>query len=278
MKGKYRRKDKRKDTPPKEDFSGVNAREKQEHTREEKGKAETEKTENNMNKWWHDPAHVIQSIGIGIGTIVALIYAGQLCQMIKSNRINRDALESVQRAFVSYKEMTQTRTKQNGKMFWDFRAIYENSGATPALNTVNQFSYGIGNGELPEDEFQSVAKKSEWTHADIGPKATQEVSYHAIEESFIFTRELGDGFQYLPTATARGDLYFWGWMVYDDVFHSRHVTEFCRHMEPPQLVPSADTQPPKIIFYFNFCRKHNCTDESCEDYKDMLSLVGRSPK
>src|SRR5438132_107630 len=37
-----------------------------------------------------------------VGIYVAYIYSGQLNQMIESNRINRDALQSVQRAFVTF--------------------------------------------------------------------------------------------------------------------------------------------------------------------------------
>src|SRR5271169_4184902 len=99
MKGKYRRKKKGKDTPPQEDSASVNSREQQEHAGEKDRQPKTNEIKNNMNKWWHEPAHVIQAVGIGIGTIVAIIYAGQLYQMIQSNKINREVLESVQRAF-----------------------------------------------------------------------------------------------------------------------------------------------------------------------------------
>ena len=104
MKGKYKRKNKANDALPKAHISGVNAGEKQKHAREEQPEPEKCKANNGMNsvsKWWRDPAHVIQSIGILIGTLVAIIYACQLHQMIEANRINHEALTSTQRAYVT---------------------------------------------------------------------------------------------------------------------------------------------------------------------------------
>jgi hypothetical protein len=90
MKGKHKCKKKREDAPQGEHLATMNAGKEQKHTGEEDSKAKTDKSENPMNnvsKWWNDPAHVIQSAGIGIGVIVAIIYGCQLSQMVKSNKM-----------------------------------------------------------------------------------------------------------------------------------------------------------------------------------------------
>ena len=141
MKGKHKRKNKRNAAPTREDLPAVNVKEKQEHARKEECEYETDKSENNMNsisKWWHDPAHVIQSIGIFIGTIVALIYAGQLCQMIESNRLSREALEVVQGAVVSFSPpakpvpVSYSSDPKSKKIdAWQLMVPITNDGGTP---------------------------------------------------------------------------------------------------------------------------------------------------
>lgn len=211
---------------------------------------------------------------------LVFIYTGimfwQSCLLRRSNEINREALESVQRAFVAYHGIEERRAKQGNRVFWEFQPTYENSGATPALDVINLFSIGEGSGELAEQEFKigrQTLPISKWPISTIAPRSTQSVARQFLEESYIFGTFLGDDLSEFPNAHPKPDLYFWGWMVYRDVFRQtkRHLTEFCRHMDFPELV----TRPPANSIRFNYegCEQHNCTDEHCPDYEEITKFV-----
>jgi hypothetical protein len=66
--------------------------------------------------------------------------------------------------------------------------------------------------------------------------------------------------------------YLWGWVAYRDVFPQTkaHISEVC------QIVDSI--HGPKNSFDpavgYVMCQEHNCTDEDCGDYKEMVRFVG----
>lgn len=59
------------------------------------------KTEERHKPWYKDRSVWLSVITIVVGTVVALIYIGQLCQMIKSNRLTQQTLQISQRAYVA---------------------------------------------------------------------------------------------------------------------------------------------------------------------------------
>ena len=62
--------------------------------------------------WWRrlDAWRFIAEVIILAVTIrIAFIYSGQLCQMIESNTINRESVETVQRAFLSFNRLEAAR-------------------------------------------------------------------------------------------------------------------------------------------------------------------------
>jgi hypothetical protein len=70
----------------------------------------------------------------------------------------------------------------------------------------------------------------------------------------------------------------WGWMAYRDIFPGTqvHVTEYCYSMTELSEItePGQPFEPNSPGFHhrrFTFvaCARHNCTDENCEDYKDV---------
>lgn len=258
----------------------MNAGEKQKHAGEEEPKAETDKRENSMNsvsKWWHDPAHVIQSIGIFIGSCVAIIYGLQLNQMIESNRINREALESVQRAFVTYQGIKQQRFQDVIKKihYWAFDPTFENSGVTPAVNAINYVNADALPTEPNEEQFRGEPKQ--WIVETIGPKAVQHAGALNVPESLVMGNDYPET-SVPPDVSARtrrdGKGFFvWGWVVYGDVIPNTklHLTEFCRQIEVLGAMPVEN----RVGFVAHNCKQHNCTDEYCEDYKEIIKFSTR---
>ncbi len=92
-----------------------------------------------VEKW-----QLIINAGLGIVGIIALcIYHGQLKALLESNSINREALESVQRAFVVYHDVIENRhiihDKTGEHAVWSFTMPWENTGTTPASITSQAF-------------------------------------------------------------------------------------------------------------------------------------------
>lgn len=90
--------------------------------------------------WWK---YMLELAIFLVGAYVAYIYFGQLQQMIDSNQINRDSLQDVQRAFLSFDSIltpTITYRDSTGKEFDSIRFSIKmvNSGNTPAI-TDKQF-------------------------------------------------------------------------------------------------------------------------------------------
>jgi hypothetical protein len=70
-------------------------------------------------KWWHRIGWsqvVLDLLLLRVGIKLAFIYSGQLTQMIESNRISRESLESVQRAFITYHSIQTSRNSFAGKL------------------------------------------------------------------------------------------------------------------------------------------------------------------
>src|SRR5450432_2656077 len=63
----------------------------------QKKKEETEHCKPDQTPWWK---MFLEAAAVAVGIVVAIIYGLQLGQMIDSNKLSRESLESVQRAFI----------------------------------------------------------------------------------------------------------------------------------------------------------------------------------
>jgi hypothetical protein len=286
MKGKHKCKKKREDAPQGEHLATMNAGKEQKHTGEEDSKAKTDKSENPMNnvsKWWNDPAHVIQSAGIGIGVIVAIIYGCQLSQMVKSNKISRESLQSAQRAFVSFKSIVSARGNESwcekGKHYWEFSPQFENLGSTPALSAVNHVGVAILTYEPDDAAFEKV-DPSTFVWETIGPRAEIQVATsQAAKEDDILGKDYGETMPILHEGTHiplnipnSRMLFVWGWVAYRDVFNGTkpHLTEFCQRLMG--IAQFGD----RHVETFVGCGKHNCTDEYCGNYQEIIRAFNKA--
>jgi hypothetical protein len=173
--------------------------------------------------WYKEKNFILQVLIFVAGLYVAYIYKGQLDQMIKSNKIGRESIESVQRSFLTFKQIVggpeygpDGKTRQ-----YHFTSEWENSGTTPAIRVINYF----GIDEVRKDEVYkfpfTTPKGTEYWIGTTGPKATDTVGNRNEPDNF-----------WVPAKNRNNEMYFWGYRIYRDVFPETpiHLTEFCAHL------------------------------------------------
>lgn len=221
---------------------------------------------------------------VGLTFVYVRYSKKQWTEMQRSNEISRDALTSVQRAFLVCNDLSGRRnTVPDGSasgfhVNWNFTMPCDNAGATTA-NVVAQ----SGGGDLlstEPSETQFLGKEVDRTSSVIGPKATQNTMNVAIREKDLIGREFAPGefasMKVLPQLTFIRGHFIWGWISYYDVFAPRthlHITEFCREVTNLGVDRSKPGAPPFTEDVA--CKQHNCADEYCEDYKTIVEMSQR---
>ena len=197
----------------------------------------------------------------------------QVVGIKESNRINRESLESVQRAFITYKGTQSERMiVPPGKYVHVFSPVFENSGTTPARAAIGAFDCAPHLSSEP-NEAMFKGTKARWsTIMTIGPKAIQNPGNKHMDETDLWLRDLGDDpITRLQKAIWMPRSFVWGWVVYKDVFQRTppHLTEFCEELNGATAVSPGG----KVIFDYLKCAHHNCTDEDCPDYREITSFL-----
>lgn len=179
--------------------------------------------------------------------------------MVESNNINRDAVISVQRAFVTPGTAQAIKAVQeNGQMAWQFWIPWENSGSTPTVNARGHVNYKYGLDDLPSDFAFPDIGEFRSTQAVVGPRASILSGRLSIVLGTIGLVQL-----------KKLRLHIWGWIAYNDIFTDTplHVKEFCRELT--QVIGDVNTD--QVRFVFTNCNSHNCSDRQCQDYEDFVS-------
>jgi hypothetical protein len=220
---------------------------------------------------WIEASCAVVLVGItGYYTHYAAL---QHSAMVESNRINREALETVQRAFISLnnfdaKIMTEpTNSFQMSEV--TFYPFWKNSGTTPGVKAKDYDNAITMKSTLPEDfafpDHDPVSGKerpagSEGTNRHIMYYPPQAVTgAHPL----WFNREQVTEFQ-----ANRLHLYMYGWTKYHDVFNDtpEHVTMFCYEVTRIVVIPPTPATPPptNLLVSMEQCSKHNCVDDTCK--------------
>lgn len=191
----------------------------------------------------------------------------------ESNNINREALEAVQRAFITFKTIDQNRMKHPNGYFWNLSVVWDNSGNTPAVGAVSVEDIKQLSSVPTEDQFHDGAKPSDFIKMTIGPKIDTATSTLYRADTLFFGKELGN-LETIPPSTppppVAENVFFWGWTMYRDEFpHTEaHLTEFCL-----RVVGAERSSNGKMVrLDFTTTKEHNCTDQYCPDYKAMVAL------
>jgi|SRR6266850_408217 len=206
-----------------------------------------------------------------IGIFALCIYYGQLNAFIESNKINRDALTSVQRPFVNFSGINNDRLMlPNRPPLWQFTATIENSGTTPAITASSFVDADALSDEPDEQRFRGDSRPELFSSATIGPKAVMRIGVVHRDEVALFGRNF-DVKNLRPNIPVAMHVYIWGYVIYKDVFleTKTHVTEFCQRLD--SVSRSADLA--QFQTTSANCKKYNCTDEYCENYADIVKLL-----
>ena len=184
--------------------------------------------------------------------------AGQLEAMQVSNRINQEAIVSVQRAFISFVTIEQERaivpSSTGGRIAGlIFKPVIVNGGTTPAIDVIGYRDFEALPVFPPHFRYSEPSKAYSLS---LGPKATGELPPLPVPlETIIAVRD------------NKLQLRIWGTIRYRDVFPNTklHVTKFCVEMSGQSLIE--DITKPAAPFNFAQCLgppSHNCTDEQCD--------------
>lgn len=219
------------------------------------------------------------SVIVALATVIyAIVSSFQLAALRESNRINRDALETVQRAFLNCTAISAQRVvvrqDHTAHAVWKFTMPCENTGTTPA-NAVSEALFADKSGKEPaEDEFLGPPFNDVFV---LGPRQSGDIGLMTMTELDIFGREFPFSTKEIlawvvpsKTGTPHPPV-LWGWVAYYDAFKNSklHITEFCREMIGISVNQDNAQKPFNLIWHP--CEHHNCADEYCDDYKDIAS-------
>jgi hypothetical protein len=181
--------------------------------------------------------------------IYVVVSTFQWCALRESNRISREALTSVQRAFVFATGIT-LYAPVGAKSAMAIAQI-ENAGATAATNLVI-----VANRQILQSP-QNLGEHFDYPDAvpgapsprTLGPKETTISSITPIDPTCL-------------DLLARGEvrLFEWGRITYTDVFHVPHETDFC-FFTVGGVVDYPQGSNKSLVFFP--CTEHNCVDDAC---------------
>lgn len=218
-------------------------------------------------------AIAIATIVIAASTIIYTIFAiKQWRAMNESNQINRQSLESVQRAFITFHTITQERTVRRypsgDKHYWYFMGSIDNSGNTPAIDMIRYFGSGS---EAPSEEQFVGDRNIEFRAFTLGPKAAAIIGPKEESEASVFGSDLGVDLRKTFTSEPK-NLFFWGWIAYRDVFPKTelHITEFCQRLSGAEL--TSDGKAFQLLYTTCPSANHDCTDQNCRDYEQIAGF------
>jgi hypothetical protein len=217
--------------------------------------------------WWRQLkvwTFIGEIVLVVITVRIACIYSDQLDQMIESNKINRDALTSVQRAFVFLGEPTTFRIPKDKSVVFYIRFPWENSGTTPTKTLTTHTSWRAQPNPITRDfPFQDVWDEGVSqvnVETLIGPRANTGNNVGPITAPYI-----------AAVQQRKYHLYFWGHANYRDTFDNtpEHITRFCVELVGFYGDPFGKTSDPlgktSVTPIFNDCGFYTCADSLCKN-------------
>jgi hypothetical protein len=221
--------------------------------------ADSEGSGKNATGQWEKAKRVIEVVALFVLLLYTFFAGAQWLSLLASNQINRDALQSVQRAFIvftSQMDATGVVDAKTGKIAaWHFALAIDNVGTTPTRGMTYHINASSRLDEIPPTF--SYPDVGDLTPAPlmIGPKARIYSGDLQVSSEIIQAIQQG-----------KVHLYFYGWATYRDVFSGtpEHVTKFCFEMKRfyhDAFVPGGTTQ----MAFLDMCPRHNCADEDCNN-------------
>ena len=184
--------------------------------------------------------------------------------MIESNRISRESLQSVQRAFIAVNPVPEIQAANTGgSQVMLFNFGMENFGVTPAKKTSAHVNWVKSNNGLPLPtdfnfpDAKSIDGSQDSTVTVIGPKDRFPLSVGPIPRDFI-------------ERLYKGEVRFfvYGWVRYNDVFEKtpRHIVRFSYELVAiPGVVRLQTGQEGQGLQTLVNGPRFNCYDEECDE-------------
>lgn len=151
--------------------------------------------------------------------------------MVEANRINREAMRCVQRAYVTFPivdiDSERITDCTSGEITgWRYYIPVENTGNTPARELKIHVNWHVRPDEVPKN----------FDYPDYGPDEQIRFPLAAKEKIFSAPMEIGrDVIEKL--AAGEVNFYFYGWATYREVFENTetHRTAFCHKVRLLQV-------------------------------------------
>jgi|ERR1022692_68090 hypothetical protein len=195
---------------------------------------------------------LIEAVGIGFLVIYTLVTVFLYLAAREANKINREALESVQRAFVYLSNLVVIFPPPSSPdTDIVFQADWQNSGNTPATSATQWVSSDWRKGLLPYETFDYPEKPSDNSILRAPVKFYIAPHDHAKGTMLKVPRKVIEGM------TTDIFVHFWGQIHYMDAFKRHHRSEFCMRIIGFDPVAKQVIMTP--------CPEHNCADEDCKD-------------
>jgi hypothetical protein len=218
-----------------------------------------------IREWWK-PRSGTEKLEISFQGVIALatltyvtVALFQWSAMREANKMNREALTSIQRAFVVYEGLSpfgflDVRNKYTPTV--QINPIWTNTGKTPTKNLriyVSAPKEIIVPYKVSDLDFRKEADVT-YTQLLIAPGLTIHGGGRRL--SLDNLHAIRDG---------KKQMYIWGCAWYDDVFPktAHHITEFCDVIDGAYFDPKDDKKPTAVST--DFCPVHNCADDECTD-------------
>jgi len=167
--------------------------------------------------------------------------------------MNKIAISQL-RAYVGIKEIKAlSHLHPEGHYWWSIAPVFENTGATPAMNVLINVNSKTGDNPLPDD----------WAFPRF---AGEDVPSIMMPKSLTAGAEVQiNGDDLLAVKEGRKYAYIWGSVSYRDVFPGtpRRTTKFCVELScrgNPAMPISNDNI---VEFVGKQYPKHNCADDDC---------------
>lgn len=205
---------------------------------------------------------------IAVATVVNVCIANrQWTALVDSNSLNKKAVTSVQRAFISIDGLKRENViESDGEQSKEFTPVITNNGANPAINvTIAYVSPGDFAFVRPYDI--SISKFNFLNSKLRAPFDPDDISIIPEEKGVFVIDRITIG----PKSTISAEImsqklrpetdrmvgpFFYGSVHYDDIFGVQHVTKYCFSIDNYKLGPG-------VTILQNYCTHWNCTDEFC---------------
>ncbi len=178
-----------------------------------------------------------------------------------ANGISLDTLQSVQRPFIVFKNISPLfMTGDKGAPLVALTADLTNEGNTPAVNALSAFN--VQNLPHEPNEVEFIGNRIVSAGQTIGPKTP-----FSVGPAMKDPNQVG----IIGPPGHDSNLFFWGWTTYNDVFFpntKKHLTEFCAK----HIFTVTDQKKQPVALNMAGCSQHNCTDEYCADYAQIIAL------